>query len=106
MDKILRLQIITSIPNKINDVFLGNLPVSLAAIGAAIKPPMINAIIACQWLTPIKVKKVNALASVTKNSVRLTVPITKRGLLPLVINVVVTIGPQPPPPNEEIVKSN
>ena len=87
-------------PRSIKDVFRGNLPASFAAIGAAINPPTINAMMVCKCVTPNKMKNEKALASVTKNSVRLTVPITKRGLLPLVINVVVTIGPQPPPPNE------
>ena len=99
-DKILKLHIITSIPNKIKEVFLGSLPISFAAIGAAINPPIISAIIVCQWLKPINVKNVNALANVTKNSVRLTVPITNLGVRPLVISVDVTIGPQPPPPKE------
>jgi hypothetical protein len=51
-------------------------------------------------VTPIIKKKENALARVTKNSVRLTVPITNLGLRPLLIKVLVTIGPQPPPPKE------
>jgi hypothetical protein len=87
-------------PSKINDDLRGSLPVSLAAIGAATKPPIIKATITCQWLTPKIVKKVNALAMVTKNSVRLTDPITYLGLRPFVINVVVTMGPHPPPPKE------
>ena len=94
------LQIITNIPSNMKDVFFGSLPASFAERGAAINPPSINANIVCQWLTPSIVKNVNALARVTKNSVRLTDPITYFGVRPLVINVVVTIGPQPPPPNE------
>ena len=94
------LQNMTRAPNKMKDVLRGNLPANFAASGAATNPPITRPRIACQWLTPSSVKKVNALASVTKNSVRLTDPITYFGLLPFVINVVVTIGPQPPPPNE------
>ncbi len=82
------------------DAFRGNLPANFAAIGAAITPPVTRANITCQFCTPINVKKVKALATVTKNSVRLTDPITNLGVLPFVINVDVTIGPHPPPPNE------
>ena len=91
---------ITSIPNKIKEVLRGSLPASFAAIGAARKPPIISAMIVCICVTPNKIKKENALDKVTKNSVRLTVPITNLGLLPFVISVVVTIGPHPPPPKE------
>src|SRR5687768_15187307 len=97
---IFKLQNITNKPNKIRDVLRGNFPASLAASGAASKPPTTNATITCQCVTPSMVKNVKALARVTKNSVRLTDPTTNRGLRPLVIKVVVTIGPQPPPPNE------
>lgn len=90
----------TSNPSRIKDVFRGSLPTSFAAMGAAITPPIIKPKMVCQWLTPNKVKKVKALAKVTKNSVRLTVPMMYLGVPPLLINVVVTIGPQPPPPNE------
>ena len=76
------LQIITRMPNKIKEVFLGNLPASFAAMGAAIKPPIIRATIVCMCVTPSIIKNENALASVTKNSVRLTVPITNLGLRP------------------------
>src|SRR5262245_8483475 len=94
------LQITTTLPNNIKEALRGSLPASFAAIGAAITPPITNASITCQFCTPIKVKKVNALANVIKNSVRLTEPTTYFGVLPFVINVEVTIGPQPPPPNE------
>ena len=90
----------TTLPKKINDALRGSLPESLAAIGAANTPPMMRARITCQCCTPMSVKKVKALASVTKNSVRLTDPTTKRGVRPLVMSVADTIGPQPPPPNE------
>ena len=44
----LTLQIITRVPTAMNMVFRGNFPESLAAIGAAVTPPMINPIITCQ----------------------------------------------------------
>ena len=75
---ILKLQKITSAPNNNMEVLRGSFPASLAAIGAASKPPITNPTITCQWVTPINVKKVKALAKVTKNSVRLTDPITNR----------------------------
>lgn len=81
-------------------MFLDNLSTNFIAIGAATTLPMINPKIVCQWLTPNKVKKVKTLAKVTKNSVRLTVPMMYFGVRKLLINVVVTIGPQPPPPKE------
>src|SRR5688500_3272470 len=65
-----------------------------------ITPPITRASTTCQFCTPINVKNVKALASVIKNSVRLTEPTTYFGVRPFVINVDVTIGPQPPPPNE------
>ena len=83
-----------------NMVLIGHLPASLAANGAATTPPIINPIITCQWLRPIKEKNVSALARVTKNSVILTVPITYLGVRPFDMSVLVTRGPQPPPPNE------
>ena len=97
---ILRLEIITITATPINIFLIGSLPTSLAAIGAAMTPPMIKPKIDCQWLTPRIKKKVTALAMVTKNSVRLTEPITYFGVRPLEIKVEVTNGPQPPPPKE------
>ncbi|MNY63040.1 hypothetical protein D3C86_1999490 [compost metagenome] len=67
---------ITSAPTPMNIAFIGNFPASLAAIGAAKTPPKINPAINCQWLMPMTEKKVSALAKVTKNSVKLTVPMT------------------------------
>ena len=69
-----------------------------AAIGAATTPPKINPKIVCQPEPQIKVKKVNELANETKNSAKLTDPITNLGFLPLAIRVDETTGPQPPPP--------
>src|SRR5687768_2202675 len=98
--RILALQITTTAPSNMNEALRGSFPASLAAMGAAITPPITRARITCQFCTPIRVKNVNALATVIKNSVRLTEPTTYLGVLPLVINVEVTIGPQPPPPKE------
>ena len=87
-------------PTPINIHFVGNLPAKRAEIGAATTPPTIKPAITCQCETPIVAKKVKALAKVTKNSVKLTVPITNWGERPFDINVEVTKGPQPPPPKE------
>ena len=95
-----RLEIITITPTPINIFLIGSLPANLAAIGAAITPPIINPRIVCQWLTPKIIKKVSALAMVTKNSVKLTEPMTYFGVRPLEMSVLVTSGPQPPPPKE------
>src|SRR5690606_10854155 len=83
-----------------NIFFTGSFPTSLAAKGAAINPPRIRPKTVSIWLTPRIKKNVTALEKVTKNSVRLTDPITYFGLLPLEIKVLVTNGPQPPPPKE------
>src|SRR5215210_8170410 len=93
-------QIITLMPTAIIIVLRGNLPASLAAIGAAMEPPISKPSTIFQLLTPTVMKKVKALESVTKNSVRLTEPIVYFGDLPFAISVLVTIGPHPPPPNE------
>lgn len=65
---------ITKIPTAINIPLVGNLPVSLAASGAAITPPKINPIMIGHWLMPITVKKVNALATVMQNFAATDVP--------------------------------
>lgn len=91
---------ITMIATPINIFLIGNLPTIRAASGAASTPPAIRPIIDCQWLTPRIKKNVMALAIVTKNSVRLTEPMTYFGVRPLDINVEVTSGPHPPPPKE------
>ena len=52
-----------------------------AASGAAQTPPKINPTIVCQCDAPKIVKKVNELASETKNSAKLTEPTTSLGLL-------------------------
>ena len=94
------LEMITMIATPINIFFIGSLPTSVAARGAATTPPIIKPKMDCQWLTPRIKKKVTALAIVTKNSVKLTEPITYFGVRPFEINVEVTSGPHPPPPNE------
>ena len=47
-----------------------------------------------------------ALAKVKKNSAKFTVPIVTRGLWPEPTSVVVTTGPQPPPPTESTKPPN
>src|SRR5882762_955126 len=100
LDNEITLQIMTNPPTPMNIVFTGSLPANRAAKGAATVPPTINPRITGQWLIPSIEKNVIALASVIKNSVMLTEPITYCGLLPFDISVLVTNGPQPPPPNE------
>lgn len=87
------LEINTIIPTPINIFLTGNLPTSLATRGAANSPPAIIPMIVPKWLVSKMIKKVKALAIVTKNSVKLTDPITYLGLLPLDISVLVTNGP-------------
>lgn len=93
-------QRITNTPTPMNMALMGSFPASLAAKGAAAIPPITNPKMTCQWLNPKNAKKVRALAKVMKNSDKLTVPITNLGVFPLEIKVVVTSGPQPPPPKE------
>ena len=76
MISILMLHTITSRPTNIMDVLRGSRPTNLAAIGAAIRPPIIRPTMVCQCVAPSKIKKVKALDKVTKNSVILTEPIT------------------------------
>ena len=51
-----------------------------------------------QVLVSINSEKTAALASVRKNSAKLTEPMVVRGSLPELTSVDVTTGPQPPPP--------
>lgn len=89
----------TKRPTKIIKILVGILEQSKAAKGAAITPPIANPAIICQLsCKPKRVTKVAAWAAVTKNSAKFTVPIVILGLFPLAKRVVVTIGPQPPPP--------
>ncbi len=46
--------------------------------------------------------KVTALVMVSKNLATVELPTTYRGILPSLINVPVTNGPQPPPAKESI----
>src|SRR5215204_5743186 len=90
----------TIIPTAIIMVLRGSFPAKRAAIGAASVPPIMSPKTIYQLLTPTDKKKVKALAKVIKNSVRLTEPTVYLGLLPLAMRLLVTIGPQPPPPKE------
>lgn len=67
---------ITSAPIKINIVFKGNFPTSLAAMGAAIIPPIIKPATSNKGMLFSKIKKVIELASTTKNSAKQTEPTT------------------------------
>ena len=67
---------ITRLPTATNKVLSGNLPTNLAAIGAAISPPIINPAISERGMFFKKMKKVMELASTTKNSARHTDPTT------------------------------
>lgn len=64
-------------------------------------PPIINPVIFSQCpinMAPRVKKNVIDSDIVTKNSAELTEPIASRGFFPLATRVVVTMGPQPPPP--------
>ena len=74
--KLFKLVIITSEPTSINIVFNGSFPTSLAAIGAAIKPPIINPATCKIGIVLSKIKNVIELVNTTKNSARQTDPIT------------------------------
>ena len=52
----------------------------------------------CQCPVSRATRKVAEMAEVTKNSAVLVVPIETRGSCPVPTRVVVTVGPQPPPP--------
>lgn len=81
-----------------------NLRLTIFAIhapkGAARTPPMIKPRIIDQPVMPIKSVKTPDAATATRNSAALTVPIVVLGVFPLLNSVVVTMGPQPPPPLE------
>ncbi len=74
--RVLRLVTITNEPTKMNMVFKGSLPTNRAAMGAAIKPPMIKPAISSKGMVFSKIKKVMELVNTTKNSARQTEPIT------------------------------
>ena len=71
-----RLVTITREPTRINIVLSGTFPTNLAAIGAAISPPIINPATSNKGMLFKKIKKVIELASTTKNSARHTEPTT------------------------------
>ncbi len=62
--------------NKNEHCLSGSLPTKRAAMGAAIKPPMINPAICNKGISFNKMKKVMELVNTTKNSARQTEPIT------------------------------
>src|ERR1043166_3298688 len=99
---VLQLVKITNAPTAINIAFIGTLPTNLAAIGAAIRPPIIKPATSIIGILLKRIKKVIELTNTTKNSARQTEPITYRGLRRFDINVLVTSVPQPPPAQESI----
>ena len=76
LHKVEKLVRITNDPIKINIVFKGSFPTSLAAIGAAISPPIISPATSVKGMLFRRIKKVMELASTTKNSARQTEPTT------------------------------
>src|SRR5665647_1937202 len=93
---------ITKQPTIINMVFKGSLPTNLAAIGAAISPPIIRPATSANGILLNRIKNVMELVNTTKNSARQTEPITYRGLLLFESKVLVTNVPQPPPAKASI----
>src|SRR4051812_6056305 len=73
---VIRLVTITTVPTPINIAFKGSLPTSLAAMGAAISPPIIRPATSVSGRLLRKIKKVIELARTMKNSARQTEPIT------------------------------
>ncbi len=73
---VVKLVKITNDPTAMNIVFNGSLPTSLAAIGAAMRPPMISPATSSRGILFKKMKNVIELASTTKNSARHTDPMT------------------------------
>ena len=65
---------LTKPPTAKSIYFIGILPTNLAAIGAAIKPPMIRPAISVNGKLFNRMKKVSVLDSTTKNSVKQTDP--------------------------------
>ena len=62
LQSVIKLVIITTVPTLINIVFKGSLPTSLAAIGAAIKPPTIRPATSANGRLFKRIKKVIELA--------------------------------------------
>ena len=83
-------------------IFSGSLPTSLAAIGAAINPPIMSPATSESGMLLKKIKNVIELARTTKNSARHTDPITYLGLLLFDISELVTNVPHPPPAKASI----
>ena len=99
---VFKLVKITNNPTTINIGFSGNFPTNLAAIGAAMSPPIIRPATSISGMLLSRIKKVIELTSTTKNSARHTDPMTYRGLLLFESKVLVTNVPQPPPANASI----
>lgn len=92
---------VINIPTSIINTLWGSFLQTQAAKGAARTPPIINPTIFPQCYNnniPMVAKKVIDSATVTKNSAELTEPMAYRGWFPFATKVVVTMGPQPPPP--------
>jgi hypothetical protein len=76
LQSVFALASITKLPTIMNIVFMGSFPTNLAAIGAAITPPMIKPATSQSGILFRRIKKVIELANTTKNSARHTDPIT------------------------------
>ena len=74
--KVKMLVRITRKPTEMNIVFMGILPTRRAAMGAAIRPPMIRPATSNRKNVFRYIKKAIELANTTKNSARQTDPIT------------------------------
>ena len=94
------LKHITKIPIRHIKYFVGIFETIRAEIGAANIPPAISPAIISQCDMPMKKVKVMPVAMLIKNSVALTVPMVFLASPPELSRVVVTTGPQPPPPIE------
>lgn len=94
------LSITTIIPTNMPNKRLGSFLQLKAAIGAAVIPPTISAKITSQrnFPNPISIRKVEAIATVMKNSARFTEPTALLGSVPVTIKLGIQIGPHPPPP--------
>ena len=92
----------TRIPTITNIFFTGRREVSIAENGAVIMPPISSPATMFQCCMPMVNINVIALVMVKINLATVELPITYLGVLPFLMKVPVTSGPQPPPPNESI----
>lgn len=100
-NKVLILVIIMMPPTRVPNRLVGMILTNHAAMGAAIKPPMIKAM--THWtltcVHPNVIRKPKVEDTAIANSLVSTEPMTFLGsILLLVNNTGVAIGPQPPPP--------